>query len=213
MPLNESTVEAAALEWFVALGYAVGHGPHLAPGEPKAERDSFGDVVLVGRLRDAIRRLNPKIPDEAREDALRKVLQVATPSLVGTNRQFHAMLRDGVEVEYRRKGGDGIAGDRVQLVDYSNVDVNDWFAVNQFTLIEGPINRRPGILAFVNGLPLGVLELKNAAEEDATTFDAFKDLQVYKEQIPSAVPLTTPSSSPRTARMRASARSAPTGSA
>ena len=184
MSLNESTVEAAALEWFGGMGYAVGHGPHLAPGEPAAERDSFGDVVLVGRLRSAIARLNPSIPEEAREDALRKVQRVATPSLVGTNRLFHAMLRDGVPVEYQRKDG-GIAGDAVRLVDFIEPDANDWFAVNQFTVIEGPINRRPDIVIFVNGLPLGVLELKNAAEEDATTFDAFKDLQIYKEQIPS----------------------------
>ena len=88
MSLNESTVEEAALEWFGELGYAVGHGPHLAPGEPAAERDSFGEVVLVGRLREAIRRLNSFIPEEAREDALRKVLRVGTPSLVQTNRAF-----------------------------------------------------------------------------------------------------------------------------
>jgi type I restriction enzyme R subunit len=185
MSLNEATVEAAALGWLGELGYAVGHGRDLAPGEPAAERESFGDVVLVGRLRDAIRRLNPTVPEEAREDALRKVRRVATPSLVGTNRRFHALLRDGVEVEYRRQGGDGIAGDRVQLVDYRTPAANDWFAVNQFTVVEGPVNRRPDIVVFVNGLPLGVLELKNAAEEDATTFDAFKDLQIYREQIPS----------------------------
>jgi type I restriction enzyme R subunit len=185
MPLNESTVEAAALEWFGELGYGVAFGPDLAPGERKAERDSFGDVVLVRRLRGAIRRLNPAIPEEAREDALRKVLRVATHSLVGTNRQFHAMLRDGVEVEYRRKDGDGIAGDRVRLVDSDDPATNDWLAVNQFTVIEGQHNRRPDIVVFVNGLPLGVLELKNAAEEDATTYDAFKDLQVYKQEIPS----------------------------
>ncbi len=105
MPLNESIVEDAALTWFGELGYAVGHGPHLAPGEPAAERDSFGEVVLVGRLREAIRRLNPAIPEEAREEAFRKVLRVATPSLTHTNRAFHRMLRDGVEVEYRRPDG------------------------------------------------------------------------------------------------------------
>ncbi len=184
MSLDESTVEAAALEWFEALGYAVGHGPHLAPGESAAERDSFGDVVLVGRLREAIRRLNPKIPEEAREDALRKTLHVASPSPVQTNRAFHQILRDGVPVEYRRKDG-SIAGDDVRLVDFAAADANDWFAVNQFTIVEGPINRRPDVVVFVNGLPLGVLELKNAAEEDATTYDAFKDLQIYKEQTPS----------------------------
>ena len=99
MNLKESIVEDAALTWFGELGYAVGHGPHLAPGERAAERDSFGDVVLVERLRKAIRRLNSAIPEEAREDALRKVLRVATPSLVQTNREFHRMLREGVEVE------------------------------------------------------------------------------------------------------------------
>jgi type I restriction enzyme R subunit len=104
MSLNESIVEDAALEWFGELGYAVGHGPQLAPGEPAAERDSFEEAVLVGRLRDAIRRLNPAIPEAAREEALRKVLRPDTASLTGNNRAFHSMLRDGVEVEYRRVG-------------------------------------------------------------------------------------------------------------
>jgi len=100
MPLNESTVENAALEWFEQLDYSVGHGSDFAPGETSSERDSFGDVVLVSRLRDAIARLNPTLPDEAREDALRKVLRVGTPALVQTNRAFHKLLRDGVPVEY-----------------------------------------------------------------------------------------------------------------
>jgi len=103
--LNESTVEHAALEWLGELGYAIGHGPQLAPGEPAAERDSFAAVVLVARLREAIRRLNVGIPEDAREDALRKVLRVGTPSLLQTNRAFHRMLRDGVPVEYPRPDG------------------------------------------------------------------------------------------------------------
>ncbi len=118
--LNESIVEDAALEWFGELGYKVGHGPHLAPGEPAAERDSFSEVVLVGRLREAIRRLNPAIPEEAREEALRKVLRVGTPSLTQTNRAFHRMLRDGVPVEYPRPDS-SIAGDHVRLVDFGDV--------------------------------------------------------------------------------------------
>ena len=93
---TESTVEEAALSWFAELGYTVAHAPHLAPGEIAAERNSFGDVVLVGRLRDAIARLNPAIPDDAREEALRKVLRHDAPSLIGNNRAFHQMLRDGV---------------------------------------------------------------------------------------------------------------------
>ena len=193
MSLNESHVEDAALEWFGELGYAVGHGPQLAPGEPAAERDSFSEVVLVGRLREAIRRLNAAIPEETREEALRKVLRVGTPSLTQTNRAFHRMLRDGVPVEYPRPDG-SIAGDHVRLVDFGDVRANDWLAVNQFTVIEGASshgsagasqhNRRPDIVVFVNGLPLGLIELKNAADEDATIWSAYAQLQTYKAEIP-----------------------------
>lgn len=105
MNLTESVLEEATLAWFEELGYTIGHGPHIAPGEPAAERNSFGDVVLVGRLRDAIVRLNRTMPEEAREEALRKVLRVGTHSLTETNRAFHAMLRDGVAVEYCRTDG------------------------------------------------------------------------------------------------------------
>ncbi len=182
MSFNESTVEDAALSWFNELGYAIGHGPHMAPGEVAAERDSFGDVVLVKRLRRAIHGLNPSIPEEAREEALRKTLRVGSPALTHTNRHFHAMLRDGVEVEYRRPDG-SIAGDRVRLIDFDHPEANDWLAVNQFTVIEGQHNRRPDIVVFVNGLPLSVLELKNAADEDATIWSAFQQLQTYKQEI------------------------------
>ena len=184
MRLNESIIEDVTLTWFAESGYKIGHGPHLAPGEPLAERDSFGEVILVGRLRDAIRRLNPDIPEEAREEALRKALRIATPALVQTNRAFHQMLRDGIEVEYARLDG-SIAGDRVQLLDFRDVDANDWLAVNQFTVIEGQHNRRPDVVVFVNGLPLGVIELKNAADEDATIWSAYSQLQTYKAEIPS----------------------------
>ncbi len=101
--LNESIVEEAAMTWFGELGYAIGHGRNMAPCEPAAERDSFSDVVLVGRLREAIHRLNPAMPQEARNEALRKVLRVAMTTLVQTNRAFHRMLRDGVDVEYHNR--------------------------------------------------------------------------------------------------------------
>jgi type I restriction enzyme, R subunit len=183
MNLNESTVEQAALQWLGELGYAIGHGPEMAPGEAAAERGSFSEVVLVGRLRDAIRRLNPAIPEDAREDALRKVLRVGMPSLTQTNRAFHKMLRDGVPVEYPRADG-SIAGDFVRLVDFENVLSNDWLAVNQFSVLEGQHNRRPDIVVFINGLPLGLMELKNAADEEATIWSAYAQLQTYKAEIP-----------------------------
>jgi type I restriction enzyme R subunit len=183
MSLNESHVEEAALSWFRELGYAIGHGPHLAPGEQAAERDSFGDVVLVERLREAIRRFNPAIPEEAQEESLRKVLRAGTPSLTQTNRAFHAMLRDGVEVEYRRADG-SIAGDQVRLIDFDDPEANDWLAVNQFTVIEGQANRRPDIVVSLNELPVGLIELKNAADEDATIWSAYAQLQTARHGMP-----------------------------
>lgn len=140
-------------------------------------------MVLSRRLGDAIHRLNPAIPAEAQEEALRKVLRIATPSLVQTNRAFHAMLRDGVPVEYARTDG-SIAGDHVRLVDFMDVANNDWLAVNQFAVVEGQHHRRPDIVTFVNGLPLGVQELKNAADGKATIWSAYSQLQTYKAQIP-----------------------------
>src|SRR5437762_13961139 len=147
--LNESSVEEAALSWFTELGYAVAHAPHLAPGEIAAERTSFADALLLGRLRDAITQLNPAIPSDAREEALRKVLRHDAPSLVGNNRAFHRTLRDGVPVEYRREDG-SIAGDHVRLIDFDSPAANDWLAVNQFAVIEGQNNRRPDVVVFVN---------------------------------------------------------------
>ena len=184
MTLNESIVENAALEWFGDLGYAIGTGPDIAPGEPAAERSSFSDVILMSRLQDAIRRLNPQIPPEAQDEALRKVVRLDTASFIGNNRAFHKMLRDGVEVEYSRLDG-SIAGDRVRLVDFGRPAANDWLAVNQFTVIESQHNRRPDVVIFVNGLPLAIIELKNAADAEATIWSAYSQLQTYKSEIPS----------------------------
>lgn len=184
MSLNESTVEDAALEWFGELGYACLGVEALTPTLLHGERSLYSEVVLAGRLREAIRRLNFSIPEEAREEALRKVLRVGTPSLTQTNRAFHHMLRDGVPVEYPRPDG-SIAGDHARLVDFGDVRANDWLAVNQFTVIEGQHKRRPDIVIFLNGLPLGLIELKNAADEDATIWSAYAQLQTYKAEIAS----------------------------
>lgn len=184
MSLRESNVEEAALTWFGELGYECAHGPHVAPGEAMAERESFADVVLVVRLRSAMGRINPAIPEEAREEALRKVLRLATPSLAQSNHAFHEMLRNGVAVEYPRADG-SIAGDRVRLVDFEEVSSNDWLVMNQFTVIEGQNNRRADVAIFVNGLPLALIELKNAGDEGATIWSAYSQLQTYKAEIPS----------------------------
>ncbi len=179
---TESTVEEAVLEWSEGLQYAVLHGPEIAPGESAAERESFGDVVLVARLQDAIERINPNIPAGAREDAFRRVLRTETPSLLENNRRFHRMLVDGIDVEYQ--AGGRTIHDKVWLIDFVHPENNDWLAVNQFSITENKHTRRPDVMLFVNGLPLVVIELKNAADENATTKKAFDQLQTYKLQLP-----------------------------
>ena len=188
-PMNEGHVEEAALGYLEALGYARLHGNAIAPEAAKPERVSYGDVILVGRLKDAIKRLNPSIPADAQADALRMVLQSASPSLIEENRRLHKAIVEGVPVEYF--GPDGVLrGDKARLVDLEDANANDWLAVNQFTVIEAApgkeaANRRPDVVVFVNGLPLGVIELKNPGDENATIDGAFNQLQTYKSQIPS----------------------------
>jgi type I restriction enzyme R subunit len=181
---TESVVEEAALSWFGELGYSILSGPAIAPGELLAERDTFNEVVLQKRLQAALYSLNSSIPTEALDETLRKIARPEALSLIANNRGFHRMLVDGSEVEYRRQDG-SIAGDRVRLIDFDNADANDWLVVNQFTIIEAQNNRRPDIIVFVNGLPIAIVELKNAADEEATSYKAFKDLQTYRLLIPS----------------------------
>ena len=182
---TESVVEEAALDWLTSLGYGVLHGPQIAAGEPAAERSDSGyrDVVLESRLRTALRRLNPDLPPEALEDAHRKLMHLDAPSLIERNRAVHRMLVDGINVEFRRKDG-SIAGAQARVIDFDDPEQNDWLAVNQFTVAEGQHLRRPDIVLFVNGLPLAVIELKNAADEGADVWAAFRQLQTYQAQIP-----------------------------
>jgi type I restriction enzyme R subunit len=182
---TESIVEDAALAWLEALGYAVLHGPDIAIGMIGAERSdpNYRDVVLERRVRGALTLLNPALPAEALEDAYRKLMRSDAPSLVERNRALHKMLVDGVTVEYRRKDG-SIAGAQARVVDFDAPDNNDWLAVNQFTVAEGQHTRRPDVVLFLNGLPLAVIELKNPADENATVWSAFHQLQTYQAQIP-----------------------------
>ena len=181
----ESEVEEAALAWLAGLGYTVLHGPDIAVGEPATERSDpgFRDVILERRLRNAIGRLNPALPVDTREEGWRRVTRLDAPSLLERNHAAHRLLVDGVAVEYRRPDG-SIAGAQARLIDFDDPTNNDWVAVNQFTVSEGQHTRRPDIVLFVNGLPLAVLELKNAAAENATVWSAFNQLQTYQVQIP-----------------------------
>ncbi len=183
---TESVVEDAALEWLEGLGYAVLHGPEIAVREPGAERTDPGyrDVILQTRLRKALKRLNPKLPPEAIDDAYRRLTWASEPSPVTRNHAFHQRLVDGITVEYTRPDG-SIGGALVHVFDFDHPDKNDWVAVNQFTIVEGQNTRRPDVLIFINGLPVALMELKNPADENATIWSAFKQIQTYKDQIPS----------------------------
>jgi len=181
--IHESHIEEVSLDWFKDLDWSTLHGPDIAPDEPTSERDSYADAILRRRLEAAIDSLNSELPAQAKEEALRKVLLADSPSLIQRNRAFHKMLTDGVTVEVAEDGA--VRGEQVKLIDFENPEANDWLVVNQFTVVEGQHNRRPDIVVFVNGLPLGVIELKNPADENATIETARKQFETYKAEIPS----------------------------
>ncbi len=182
--LSEAAVEQVVLDQLATLGYSIATDADIGPDGKAPEREAYADVVLIKRLTAAIDRLNPAIPAEARADAVRKVLATEKPSLVEENRRLHKLMVEGVDVEFYSDDGT-IRGDKVHLIDFADQDKNDWLVTSQFTVIEGSINRRPDVVVFVNGLPLGVIELKAPGGENATLAGAFNQLQTYKAQIPS----------------------------
>ena len=184
MSINEDLVEQVVLALMQELGWRYEDPLAIAPDGPQKRRGAYGEVVLGGLQKDAARRLNPDIPEEALQSALRQVQVSETPSLIEENRRIHRLLVDGIDVEYRRPDG-SIKGDKVRLLDFVDPANNDLMVTNQFTVVESGHNRRPDVVAFVNGLPLVVIELKNAASENATIEDAYNQLQTYKQQIPS----------------------------
>ena len=141
-------------------------------------------MLLIERVRAAVAKLNPDVDAEAHAEAVKLLVQAQTPSLVVENRRLHRYIVEGVPVSIRRQDGT-ISGALVRLVDFDDIDNNDWLAVNQYTVIENKANRRPDVVLLVNGLPLGVIELKNPGDENATLDGAFNQLQTYKAEIPS----------------------------
>ena len=180
---TESTVETAALAWLANLGWAVAHGLDIAPDALAAERSDYGQVLLEQRLRDSLARLNRDLPADALRDALRRLTRPEGSTLEARNRTFHRRLVDGVTVEYLASDG-AVRGAQARVIDFEDLDSNDWLAVNQFTVVENKHERRPDIVLFVNGLPLGLIELKNPADEDATVWTAWQQLQTYKAELP-----------------------------
>jgi type I restriction enzyme R subunit len=180
--ITENEIEAIALSYLQNLGYSYVLGTTLSPDGEHPERQ-YTDVVLATRLRDAIDKLNPTITQDAKEDALKKVLRTESPNALNNNETFHKYLTEGVDVEVRT--ADGIRGEKVYIVDFANAENNEFLAINQFTIIEGSQNKRPDLILFINGLPLVVIELKNAVDENATIKSAYNQLQTYKQTIPS----------------------------
>ncbi len=181
--LTETDVEQAALYWLAGLGWQGIHGRVIAPEAPNPLRTDYGQVVLEPRLRNALARLNPDLPSDALDEALRKLIRTEGSTLEARNRGFHRMLVDGETVEYRGEGG-AVRWEQAKVIDYDNPGNNDYLAVNQFTVTENRNIRRPDVVLFVNGLPLGLIELKNLADEDATIWTAWQQLQTYKAELP-----------------------------
>ena len=181
--LSEAAVEQALLDQLRALDYSIEREEDIGPDGHRPERESHDEVVLKKRFEDSVARLNPSLPLEARQDAIRKVMQSDLPSLLEENRRIHKLVTEGVDVEYYADDGTLTAG-KVALIDFERPEQNDWLAVSQFVVIAGQYNRRPDVVVFVNGLPLGVIELKASGSGNATLVGAFNQLQTYKKQIP-----------------------------
>ena len=181
-PITEDKIETFAIEVLQSMGWEHIHGLALAPGAEQAERENFEQIVLVDRLRKSVAVLNPNIPHDGQEQAIQKVLRIYSPELLHNNETFHQLLVEKVKIPYQQDGFE--RSYEVALVDFENPLNNEFLCVNQYTIVEKNQNKRPDVLLFVNGLPLVVIELKNAADENATMRKAFDQLQTYKSTIP-----------------------------
>ena len=182
----ESDLEQAALEWFEELNYIKAYGPEISPEGEYPERTYYSDVLLIDRLRDALVSINKHLPREAIEEAIRIIEVPHSPSLLINNRAFQKMITDGIDVQYRAANGE-YPTVKVWLFDThpDRIDNNDFLVVNQFTVVESSGEKRPDMVVFVNGIPLAVLELKSASNEEVGISDAYNQVQTYKQTIPS----------------------------
>ncbi len=180
--ISENHIELLAIECLEKLGYNYVYGPDIACDSETPERDNFEQVLLLARLRQAVKRINPGIPASAQEEAIKEIQRIASPEILVNNEQFHRLLTEGIPVTKRIDGND--RGDRVWLIDFNKPQNNEFLAINQYTIIEKNRNKRPDVLLFINGIPLVLMELKNAADEKTTIRSAFKQLDTYKDAIP-----------------------------
>ena len=181
--ISESSIETLAIERLQALGFDYVYAPDIAPDSTNPERASFAEVLLTQRLRNAVARINPTLPPAALDEAIKTIQRISSPELLANNEAFHRLLTEGVNVSYQKDGN--TRGDLVWLVDFDDTENNEFMVANQFTIIENNQNKRPDLILFVNGLPLVVIELKNAADENTTLNSAYRQLETYKQTIPS----------------------------
>lgn len=181
--ITENIIETFAIELLDKLGYEYVYAPNIAHDSETPERDSYAQILLLNRLQNAVKRINPSIPPESQSEAIKEIQRIASPELLTNNETFHRLLTEGIPVSKRVDGDD--RGDRVWLIDFKNPFNNDFIAANQFTIIENGNNKRPDVILFINGIPLVVIELKNAADENTTINSAFKQIETYKAIIPS----------------------------
>ena len=180
--ITENSIEEFAIELLDKLGYEYIYAPNIAPDGETPERETYEQVLLVERLKNAVKRINKSIPADTQAEAIKEIQRIASSELLANNEAFHRLLTEGIPVSKRIDGDD--RGDRVWLIDFKNPYNNDFVVANQFTVIENNNNKRPDIILFVNGIPLVVIELKNAADENATIHLAFKQIETYKAIIP-----------------------------
>lgn len=180
----ESHLEEAALEWFEELGYELIFGPDIAPDGEYPEREDYGDLILAERLKEALSRINPEFSDAAIEDALRQIIIPQSPSLIMNNKAFQKMITDGIDVQVKQADA-SYRTEKVYIFDYEKPLNNEFMVANQFTVVEHGVEKRPDLIVFINGIPLVVIELKSAVDENVDISDAYKQLQTYKMTIPS----------------------------
>ncbi len=180
--LNEQQLEEQCIRWFEETGWRYAHGPDIAPEGANAERADYRQVLLRGRLLAALVRINPHIPQQAVNEAADAVTRVSEPLLVVRNRAVHRLLLGGVEVSFPKPDGDGKTTDLASFIDFADPSNNEFLVVNQFTVQGNKHPLRPDLVAFINGLPVAVIELKNPANEQVDIWDAFNQLQTYKAE-------------------------------
>ncbi|MPW31897.1 HsdR family type I site-specific deoxyribonuclease [Agarivorans sp. B2Z047] len=183
--ITEDQLEQQCLRWFTDQGYLYRNGYDIAPDGDSPERDDYHQVVLKQRLLNQLAIINPELPIEALNDVVNTVSLPETLILIKNNRAFHKFVIEGVPVEYTavEDGESKTKHTHAQLMDFINPDNNEFLIVNQFTITGTKGNRRPDVVVFINGLPISVIELKNPADEHADIWNAFNQLQTYKDEI------------------------------